>query len=254
VLIGLAVVALSLSLFAGAADARSRTQSGAGVASLTVTGWGNVTLAEELGPHRTLRCTGWCPGERYSIHARRVVLVERPYPGWKFVRWQGACRSTSAKCVIDASRKRHIRVAATFVAVGAGWTQAHPIPLGTTASIGSGFRVRVNSALVDPQLSPPAPAGEEYVAANVTVTYTGPSEGDVGGIVWTASGYTVTAAGDPPYAAPQPALDYLQPLLPGQSTTGYICWRVVANQVSGLGEFSVGAFQLPYRATWFALR
>lgn len=253
-LIGLAVAVLTLSLLAGAADARSRAQSHAGIASLTITGWGNVMLGEHPGTQRTVRCSGWCPGERYPIHARRLVLVERPHAGWKFVRWQGTCQGVTATCVIDASRKRHIRVAATFVAVGAGWTQAHPIPLGATAGIGNGFRVRVNSVLPDPQLSPPAPSGEEYFAANVTLTYTGHAEGEVGSLVWSAAGYPVTAAGDPPYAAPQPTLDYLRPLSPGRSATGYICWRVLASQASGLHEFSVGTFQPAYRATWFALR
>jgi hypothetical protein len=262
-LTGVAVIAMCLSLFAGrAASARPQAQSRAATASVGITGWGNVTLGKGFVQHRTVRCTASsCPSERYPINARRIVMIARPYKGWKFTGWHGACKGTSPKCVLDV-RKRNARVGATFVAVGPGWTYQHPIRLGTTAGIGGGYQVRVNSILPNPQLSPAAPPGEAYFAANVTLTYTGPGEGDVGSIIWLTvahqgdgfSSHSITAAGDPPYAAQQPTLDYHHPLSPGHSTPGYICWRVGANEATGIDEIAVTRSTLPYRDTFFTLR
>ena len=158
--------------------------------------------------------------------------------------------------------KRNARVAATFIPVGPGWTYEHPVRLGSTASIGGGYQVRVNSVLPNPQLSPAPPPGEAYFAANVTLTYAGRGEGDVGSIVWYTvahqgdgfSFHSITAAGDPPYAAQQPTLDYRHPLDPGQSTTGYICWRVGTSEVPGINELSVRRSTPPLRETFFTLR
>jgi hypothetical protein len=262
-LTGVAVIAMCLSLLAGrAASAGPQAQSRAGTASVAITGWGNVTLAKGFVERRTVRCTAAsCPSERYPIHARRIVLVARPYKGWKLTGWQGGCKGASSKCVIDV-RKRKARVAATFIPVGPGWTYEHPVQLGTAADIGGGYHVQVNSVLPNPQLSPAAPSGEEYFAANVTLTYTGPGQGAVGSIVWVTvahhgdgfSSHSITAAGDPPYAAQQPALDYHDPLYRGHSTTGYICWRVGAGEVPYIDELAVTRSTLPYRDTFFALR
>jgi hypothetical protein len=120
----------------------------------------------------------------------------------------------------------------------------------------------VNSVLPNPQLSPAAPPGEAYFAANVTLTYTGPGEGDVGSIVWLTvahqgdgfSSHSITAAGDSPYGAQQPTLDYHHPLSPGHSTTGYICWRVGAGEVPYIDELAAARSTPPYRESFFTLR
>lgn len=262
-LTGVAVIAMCLSLLAGrAASARPQAQSKARAASVGITGWGNVTLVKGFVQHRTVRCTAAsCPSERYLIRARRIVMIARPYKGWKLTGWHGACKGTKSECVLNVG-KRNARVAATFIPVAPGWTYEHPVRLGTTASIGGGFRVRVNSVLPNPQLSPAAPPGEEYFAANVTLTYTGPGEGDVGSIVWLTvahqgdgfSSHSITAAGDPPYAAQQPTLDYHHPLSPGHSTTGYLCWRVAASEVPGIDEIAADSSSLPLRRAFFELR
>ena len=66
--------------------------------------------------------------------------------------------------------------------------------------------------------------------------------------------HSVTAAGDPPYATPQPSLGYHHPLYPGNSTTGYVCWTVGASEVSSINELAVEASMPPFRAGWFTLR
>jgi hypothetical protein len=249
-LAGIAVIAVGLSPPAGAAAA-----SPAQHASIQITGWGNVTLGQ-----RTIRCTAaTCLARGYAVPGSRLVLVERPYKGWRFAGWRGACAGPRPKCAIRSARR--VRVNARFVPVAAGLTPEHPIPLGTTASIGGGYRVRVNSVLPDAQLSPAAPAGEAYLAANVTLSYTGHGEGDVGSLVWeTVTNYgggsygpshSVTAFGDPPYPAPQPPLDYLHPLLQGRSTTGYVCWTVEEGEEAGIDELLLAVFP---HTTWFALR
>jgi hypothetical protein len=271
-LTGAAVIAMSLFLLAGvAASARSLAQSNAGSASIGITGWGNVTLSKGLGKHRTVRCiAASCPAERYPIHGRHIVLIETPYKGWKFTGWHDACTGTNRACVINLARLRtnaRRKVNATFVPVGPGWTPAKPIPRGATANIGHGYQVRVNSVLPNVQLSPAAPAGKAYFAANVTVSYTGTrtsDQGNVGSIVWTAMddngegsygpSYSVTSAGDPPYPAPQPTLDDHHPLYPGHSTTGYVCWTVDSSEVARIDELGVSVSTPLPRATWFALR
>jgi hypothetical protein len=262
-LTGVAVIAICLSLLAGrAASARPQAQSRAGTTWVGITGWGNVTLGKGFVEHRTVRCAAAsCPSERFPIRARRIVMIARPYKGWKLTGWQGACKGTSPECVVNV-RKRNARVAATFIPVGPGWTYEHPVQLGTTAGIGGGYQVRANSILPNPQQSPAAPPGEEYFAANVTVTYTGPGEGDVGSILWVTlahqgdgySSHSITAAGDPPYAAQQPTLDYHHPLLSGHSTTGYICWRVQTGESPYIDELAAARSTPPYRDTFLALR
>jgi hypothetical protein len=265
-LTGVAVIAMSLSLLAGvAASARPRAQLHASTASIVIAGWGNVTLSKGLGEHRTFRCTDYsCSANGYRIHGSRIALIARPYKGWKFTGWNGACRGASPKCAIHVVPKRHVRADASFVPIAPGWRSNNPIRLGTTASIGDGYQVRVNSVLPNPQLSPSAPPGEAYFAANVTLTYTGPGEGDAGSILWVTiahhkdggiSSHSITAAGDPPYAAQQPPLDYHHPLDPGHSTTGYICWRVGASEATSIDELVVSsASGPPFRETWFTLR
>src|SRR5262249_27058179 len=116
----------------------------------------------------------------YLAHRSRAILTEKPYAGWQFKRWQGACKSRRPRCTINialtrpnAFGERRIHVSATFIPVAQGITRDNPIPLRTTASVGRGWRVRVNSVEPNTQLSPPAQNGAEYFAANVTATYLG---------------------------------------------------------------------------------
>jgi hypothetical protein len=186
------------------------------------------------------------------------VLVERPYKGWKFVGWHGACKSTKRKCVLSDTR-RNVQVGAKFIAVGAGLTRAHPLPIGTSALVGDGLVVKVTSANANVQLSPAAAAGDEYYDAYVTVTNTGNGQGESIDYDYAAVGshHATYQADSCPSQGPRPALDLSSGLSPGQSTSGYICWQIAASDASTL-EFFTGDGTLDgtvgYPGTrWFAL-
>jgi hypothetical protein len=265
-LISIAAVAVVLFAISGAtASARSRPRSYTGSVWVGIKGWGSVKATKGLYSRPTFRCTNAsCPAADGLLHARHVVLIVSASPGWKFAGWHGACRRKKPKCGIDAARAhknasgaRNIRVSATFVPVAPGLTRARPIPIGTTKSLGNGFAVRVNSATPNVQLSPPPPAGAEYFAANLTVSYTGGGSATARGAgTYSAIGSHTTSYdpfGNACPEIPQPQLDYSLPFYSGQSTSGYTCWMIAANDGAGL-ELYFGSGTLDYPGTtWFAL-
>jgi hypothetical protein len=264
----ISVAAVAVVLFAvigAAASARSRPRSYTGNVWVGIKGWGSVKATKGVYSRPTFRCTNAaCPAADGLLHGRRVVLVASTNAGWKFAGWHGACKHKKPKCAIDAARAhknasgaRNVRVSATFVPVSPGLTRARPIPVGTAKSLGNGFTVRVNSTTPNVQLSPPPPPGAEYFAANLTVTYTGGGQAtarDAG--TYSAIGSHTTSYdpfGNACPAAPKPPLDFSSAFYSGQSTSGYICWTVAANDGAGL-EMYFGSGTLDYPGTtWFAL-
>ena len=214
----------------------------------------------------TVRCTNAkCPAVNYLTRGSRVVLIEKPYKGWKFTHWRGACKSKKPRCDIAVARVhpnsyglRQIHVSATFIPVAPGLTRAHPIPLGTAADVGGGWRVRVNSVTPNVQLSPAPPSGAQYFGANVTIGYFGGGsatpEQDLGWQVIGSHHTTYNPGLAPcPYPGPQPALPMYDPVYSGQSVTGYVCWQIAANDANSL-ELYFGSGNLDYPGTtWFAL-
>jgi hypothetical protein len=262
-----ALVISSLALLGAAASARSQPQSFNGHVWIVIKGWGNVRVSKGGVGHPTARCAGApCPGTNFLLKRPRVVLTEKPFKGWKFVGWTGTCRSAKRpRCVLDDSHGRRdifggrgVHAKARFAPVAAGLTSAHPIPLGTAANIGNGFFVRVNSANANVQLGTPPPAGAEYFDANLTVANTGGRSSNL------SLGFGFNAAGSHAHyrtddgqgcsdPGPQPALDAYDPLAPGESRTGYVCWTISASDASSLElYFGSGTFAIP-RTTWFAL-
>jgi len=249
-----------------AVSARSQPQSFSGSVVLGVKGWGDIRTKGVIG-HPTVRCANAsCPHHNLLLKRPHVVLTEKPYMGWKFTGWRGACKSKRARCVVDASHARRdnfgdhsVHVRATFVPVAPGLTRSNPIPLGASATIADGLVVRVNSANANVQLGTPPPAGAEYFDANLTVTNpSGPSKPN-----WWA-GFSAEAPNDPlPYdnfdgngcsdPGPQPPLDTSDPLNAGQSTTGYACWTIAARDADNLELFWGLGTQDVIRTTWFAL-
>lgn len=262
-----AVLIATLGILAAATTANSQPEHRYnGEVWVGVKGWGSVKLGKGVVEHRTLRCTdARCTAVNYVTRGRRAVLVERPYEGWKFTHWHGACKSKKPRCVIDVAHVRpnvyglrQMHVSATFVPVAAGLTRGHPIPLRTAAGVGHDWRVRVNSATPNAQLSPPPPTGAEYFDANVTATYFGGGsatpEQDLTWLVIGSHQTTYNPGNDPcPYPGPQPALDMYDPVLSGQSVSGYVCWQIGINDAGSLElYFGSGTLDFP-GTTWFAL-
>jgi Divergent InlB B-repeat domain len=230
-------------------------------------GWGSVKLGKGMLAHRTVNCTRQsCPAVNYLSRGRRVTLTEKPYAGWKFSGWHGACKGKRPKCTINAARvrpnvygERDMHVGATFVPVAQGITHDNPIRLGTTASVGQGWRMRVNSVMPNAQLLPAPPAGADYFAANVTIGYFGgASSTPENYLTWQSIGSHHTpynpGSSPCPNQGPQPTLDTFDPLLSGQSRSGYVCWQIATNDATSL-ELYIGSGSLNYPGTtWFALR
>jgi hypothetical protein len=261
------VLVATLVLLAAAAAASSQQQPHRGELWVAVRGWGSVKLGRGVLGHRTVRCTNArCPAVSYLTRGPRAVIVEKPYQGWKFVGWRGACEHKRPRCVAHVARGRpnafgvrQVHVGATFVPVAPGLTRGHPIPLGTTADVTTnGWRVRVNSATANVQLSPDAPSGAEYFDANVTIGYFGGgSATPEQDLAWKVTGSHETVyniGSDPcPYPGPQPALGMYDPVYSGQSVTGYVCWQIATNDAGSLElYFGSGSFDYP-GTTWFAL-
>jgi hypothetical protein len=258
----------SLGLLGGAASAPSESQAYPGHLGLWIKGWGRVKLSQGLVQHGPFKCRGvFCTThDSLQLHRSPVVLGETPYKGWKFTGWWGPCKSTEPKCVINlahihpnASGQRNIHVGARYIPVAAGFTRGHPIPLGTAASIGDSLRVRVNSVVQNVQLSPAPPAGAEYFAANVTLTYgEGVSPYATGGSLggWPVIGShnrTCTIGPGECPSVPQPQLDLNNPIYEGQSATGYVCWTIATNDASTLELYYGSGGPSAGGTIWFAL-
>jgi len=269
----LAVLALP-----AAAVANSRPPApwkGLGAVDLTLNGVGSVKLGWGFDGHKTLGCGGAsCRYVGAGFHRRRVVLTAMPHKGWgwKLARWQGACRGKRPKCTIDFSQRHrnrrgfyHASIGVSFLPVGPGLTRRKPIRIGHAHNIGNGWGLRINSFTPSVQLSPPAPAGEEYVAANLTVTFCGPAAhctDEANGSSYIPSdSFEVIGShkvgyrpGTCPGDAPPPALDSVVPsglLHSGQSATGNVCWQVATNDASTLELQSDP--KVFYPGLWFAL-
>jgi hypothetical protein len=238
-----------------------------GGVNLSIKGWGAVTPGSGFDLHRSIACrNASCSGEALFARMSHVVLSAKPYQGWKFFRWRGPCEPTKRlpRCAInlrhlhaDRFGQRVAPVQAIFTPIAPGLRPAHPIPVGTAATIGRFITVRVNSASPNVQLSPAALPGYEYFAANLTVTYTGGGSATAGALNYHVRGSTKTSYGRSlnacPDPGPQPPLDYQDPIPPGQSTSGYVCWTIATNDETSL-KLYVGSGTLDYPGTtWFAL-
>jgi hypothetical protein len=261
------VVAL-LILLAAVAGAPAQALSFTGGVNLKIKGWGVVTPGRGFDLHRPITCSdASCLEEALFARVPSVVLTAKPSQGWKFLRWRGPCeaRKTLPRCAInlrhlraDSAGQRVAPVHAIFSPVAPGLTRAQPIPVGTAGSTTPFFTVQVNSASPNVQLSPAALPGDEYFAANLTVTYSGNGIATAGALIYHAMGNQQTAYYpklDPcPAPGPRPALDLQDPIAPGQSTSGYVCWTIAASDENSL-ELYIGSGSLDYPGTtWFALQ
>jgi len=262
--VAVVIAAIAFLVLSAVASSHSRTYHGEVWVGLK--GWGGVKLGKGVLEHRTVKCTREsCPAVNYLIRGARAIVSEKPYAGWKFVRWRGACKSTRSSCTIHLAKvrpnrfgERQVHVSATFTPFAPGITRNKPIALGTNASVGQGWAVRVNSVVPNAQLLPPPPAGADYFAANVTIGYTGQGASTPENyLTWQATGshhISYDPGSDPcPNLGPQPPLDTYDPVQSGKTVTGYICWQIPANDSSSL-ELYIGSGSIDYPGTtWFAL-
>lgn len=250
------MVVASLVLLGAAASAQSQPQAHGGNVYVAIDGWGSVRLSKGIVEQHIVRCTAEsCAAYKDPVLSSSVVLTERPYKGWKFTGWEGACTNRKPKCVVKVGRRRDVQVGAGFIPVAPGLTRANPVPVGATAKVGSRFEVRVNSVEPSAEGFGTPPAGEQYFAANVTVTYTGWGFSSAGLIPggWDAIANDNKQPDGCPYpGGPQPPLDLLAPIYSKQSETGWACWLIASSEAASL-ELYFGDLT-PYNGTmWFAL-
>jgi len=215
--------------------------------TISITGRGSIHLSDG----RRLACSSRCR-KTFAVRAgAKLNLTARPGSGWAFVAWSGTCQGGRATCTVRPRRAKG--VAATFAPPGS--SRANPIPLGQTAPIADGFRLKVVSVTPDARLGPPAPGGQNFVVL-LTVTYVGGGTGDLLPLInnLDAAGthggtYTTYENGchAPPPALGESGFD----IFSGQSVTGNICWQIVGSDAAGLVLFIGPGFT---HTTWFALR
>jgi hypothetical protein len=214
----------------------------------------------------------YCPSWLLHPRASGLQATVKAHPfirGWKLAHWRGACTGKKLTCTInlthfpsDGQGVRHAWVTAVFVATMPGFTRSWPVPIGQAGGGDGtgGFRLKVNFATPEANLSPAAPAGSEYFVANITATYFG--NGSNVDIFHTAQGKlaAVGRANPPtsvPYTAakngcpgngPAPQLAALPPFNYGQSATGNVCWTITTSDEASLQMYYGGGYK-----TWFAL-
>jgi hypothetical protein len=191
------------------------------------------------------------------------VVRESPATGWKLTRWSGAFHGTAASCSLRPKARRF--VTATFVPPG---DRLNPYPIGTAATLTQGWRLKVNSAIInadaeveavtDPDsgfpLNSPPPAGAQYTLASVSMTYLGggtrslPGYLDYGVLTVGSSnaGYNLFGCQPPPLDL---GSDFT-PVSSGQTVTGNLCFEIASNDA---GTLLLNAEGIP-GAVWFALR
>jgi hypothetical protein len=250
----------------GAADSHRPTFSGA--VGIAIEGWGSVEPGKGFVDHRVRQCRrASCSGLAASARSRRVRLRAAPAAGWRFVYWRGACKGRGSRCTIDRARRsaagsgiRATTVRAVFIAVAPGLTRSNPIRMGQRAYIGSGFQLQVNSFAPDVQLSPPPPAGAEYVTASVMATYVFGWWGDISVLPvyldLIGSHNIVYGSGNCPNDGPPPSLGSVTPsgvLYSGQSAIGNVCWKIPSDDTAALELHIHSDFDPFTPPLWFSL-
>jgi len=147
----------------------------------------------------------------------------------------------------------------------------NPYRLGTAATLVQGWRLKVNSAILNadsqveavldsdgqPANGPPA-AGAQYTLVNVSMTYVGGGSSDLG--QYLQFGVNAEGAGNATYnvygctPAPLDLSRVFQPVYSGQTEIGNLCFEIASNDAASLlltGEGMAGDAELP---VWFALR
>jgi len=221
--------------------------------------------------NKAFTCRATVPTGNTCLHTfhvrrgRRIVLKAVPLAGWKMTAWAGACKGSAATCSLKLKARRSVGV--TFVPPG---DRLNPYPLGTSVLVAEGWRLKVNSAIINADtqveavtdqygdhLNPPPPAGAQYTLVNATMTYVG---GGSSGVAAYVLGYAVIkGAGNAGYAPdwqctpPSPDLGAVGDIYSGQSATGNLCYEIASNDASTLLLSALGTNGQADQTVWFAL-
>jgi hypothetical protein len=228
---------------------------------IAISGKGAVRFGPEFLARGSVRCPSFdpeklvCPGdELWTVNGTRATVTAVPAAGWRLLSWHGACAGTDPVCVVkNPGRDAHVQ--AVFVATVPGLTRALPVPLGTTATIADGWRVKVISVIPNAKLNMPAPAGAEDFMALVKLTYIGGGKGNTTPLYNNLETIGLHNATYPPSCGgaklPNPVLSYAgTDVFSGGSVTGHICWQIARNDAVSLVLFIGSGFT---HTTWFAL-
>jgi Divergent InlB B-repeat domain len=194
---------------------------------------------------------------------RRIVVRAVPKRGWKLTRWTGACHGSAATCSLRLTTARSAAV--RFVPPGA---RLNPYSLGSEVTLARGWKVRINSAIIDAnsqveavmyqgQPANPTPrAGYQYTLVNATVTYVGSGTGDIADF---AVHLETEGAHNTRYdigcSPPSPDIESFGTASSGQGATANLCYGIASKDAGTLlltgdyGAAAVGGAQV-----WFALR
>jgi hypothetical protein len=165
-------------------------------------------------------------------------------------------------CSLRLSARRSAGV--TFVPPGG---RTNPYPLGATTTLYGGWKLKVNSALLDADAkveavtdlngnhpNSPPPTGAQYALVNVSLTYLGGASGSVGEYVFTWLGAVGERNTEYQAMCTPPPLDLslmFQPVLTGQITTGNLCFEIASRDAASL---LLGGYREAGGTTvWFAL-
>jgi hypothetical protein len=254
----LAICAVLLLIVASpAAEAGAVHRHRAIALKLRVTGVGTVRVTGS----KSFTCRAASCRHTFRVQPeRRITLRVAPAERWKLTTWAGACNGAAASCSLRLRDTAHVSV--TFVPPG---NRLNPYPLGAPVRMDGGWRLKVNSAVIDadPQVeavtsNPPPPAGAQYALVNVSLTYVANGSSNISGYVdyWLG----VVGARNARYqlGCTPPPLDLsavVDATDSGQTATGNICFEIASSDASTLMLF--GTVTTPddyYKTVYFALR
>jgi hypothetical protein len=256
--------ALALIVASGASAAKARPLV---AVKVTVHGNGTVFLAVANAGFGCHHGTSTCTHTFHVARGRRAELLGVPAVAWKLARWGGACRGTSPRCSLGSVTSSR---SATVMFAGPG-TRLNPYPLRTAVGIAPGWKLTVNSAILNAKnantlvesvkTNPPPPPGAQYALINLTMTnldIAGGWASNLGNFLRQQMG--AEGVGNARYNAdtckpPLPDLALVGQINAGQSETGNLCYLIESSDARtlvlsgwvGMGG-SVGEHQI-----WIAL-
>jgi hypothetical protein len=238
-LAALSVAGVALGGLLGAWGAFAATTTRTVPLKLTIFGAATARLSGPVtGKHSfTCRRLHDCVHTFKTLEGRRVVIRILPRTAWKLDKWGDACEGVvGATCSVRPTRRAGRQVKVDLLQPG---DPHNPIKLGTAWGIAGGWRLKVNSAIInadteveavtDPHSGLPAnptpPAGDQYLLVNVSMTNVSSSAQDLQVL-------NVIGVDDDqaylPCTPPPPDLSSVTQVLSQQTVTGNVCFVITS--------------------------